>query len=117
MTEPKGILPFFLIISNQYVLRIRFKMFTFFSFNQMECKSKIHDTKNHNPIHNKYFARQKYKLQNFQKQIKTKRQGEKKRTLRVQSQSPLNDIDGVVILGLEPPVIALSDCLIDLHVP
>lgn len=48
----------------------------------MECKSKIHDTRNHNPIHNKYFARQKCKqLQNFQKQIKTKRQGEKRKEL------------------------------------
>jgi len=63
-------------------------MFTFFSFNQMECKSKIHDNKNHNPIHNKYFARQKYKLQNFQKQIKTKRQGEKEKNFTSTESGP-----------------------------
>lgn len=53
----------------------------------------------------------------FRNKLKPKGKVKKKRTLRVQSQGPLNDIDGVVILGLEPPVIALSDCLIDLHVP
>lgn len=42
---------------------------------------------------------------------------EKRKNLRVQSQSSLYNIDGVLVLGLEPPVITLSDCLIDLHVP
>ena len=35
--------------------------------------------------------------------------------LRVQSKSSSNDIDGVVILGLQPTIIAFSDSFIDLH--
>lgn len=48
---------------------------------------------------------------------KTQKVGMENKNLRVQSQSSLNNIYGVLVLGLEPPVITLSDCFIDLHEP
>lgn len=46
---------------------------------------------------------------------KNNHQKSTKKYLRIQSQSSLNNIDGVIVLGLEPSIITISDCFIDLH--
>jgi len=41
---------------------------------------------------------------------------ETKNNLRIQSQSSLNNIGGVLVLGLKSSIVTLSDCSIDLHI-
>lgn len=39
------------------------------------------------------------------------------KNLRVQRKSSLNNIDSVAVLRLEPSIITLCDCLVNLHLP
>lgn len=80
------------------------------------------------PLHYKFTAfRTQYtenctshKAINFIKNQATHKQKteerKKMKNSRVKSDSSFDNIDGVVILGLKPPIITFSDCFVDLHI-